>query len=408
MDILHNIKKIRAEFPILSEKIHGKDLVYLDNAASTQKPIQVFNAITEHYSKNNSNIHRGVHLLSQRATENYENARIKVKEFLNANSIQEVIFTRGATESINLVAYSWGRGNIKAGDEILISTMEHHANIVPWQILCKERGAILKIIPIDDNGEIILDEFDNLLSEKTKLVSIVHVSNTLGTINPIQEIIDKSHKVGALVLIDGAQSVPHIKINLQELDCDFFVFSGHKLYAPSGIGVLFAKKSILESMEPYQTGGDMILSVSFENTIYNELPFKFEAGTPNIEGAIGLGAAIDYINALGIENINSYENSLLKYASQKLSEIDDLRIIGTANKKASVISFVLENVHPHDVGTMLDLDGIAIRTGHHCTEPLMKRFNVPATSRASFSFYNTFSEIDILTESIKKVIKMFG
>lgn len=408
MSILQNIDKIRADFPILSEQIHGRDLVYLDNAATTHKPIQVINSISNHYEHNNSNIHRGVHLLSQRATENYENAREKVRNFLNAKSSQEIIFTRGATESINLIASSWGRKNINAGDEILISTMEHHANIVPWQLLCQEKGAILKVIPINDNGEIIFEEFEKLLSEKTKLVSIVHVSNTLGTVNPIEMIIEKAHSFGAKVLIDGAQSVPHFKVDIQKYDCDFFVFSGHKLYAPSGIGVLYAKKEILETMPPYQSGGDMILSVSFEKTTFNELPFKFEAGTPNIEGAIGLGFAIDYITNLGLENIKKYEDELLKYGTEKLSQIIGLRIIGTAKEKAGVISFVLDSVHPHDVGTMLDLDGIAIRTGHHCTEPLMKRFKVPATSRASFAFYNTSQEIDKLAESIQKVIKMFG
>ncbi|MCX6145782.1 MAG: cysteine desulfurase [Candidatus Kapabacteria bacterium] len=408
MSILQNINEIRNDFPILSEQIHGRDLVYLDNAASTHKPLQVINSISNHYEHNNSNIHRGVHLLSQRATENYENAREKVRNFLNAKSTQEIIFTRGATESINLIASSWGRKNINAGDEILISTMEHHANIVPWQLLCQEKGAILKITAINDDGEIIFEEFEKLLSEKTKLVSIVHVSNTLGTVNPIEKIIEKAHSFGAKVLIDGAQSVPHFKVDMQKCNCDFFVFSGHKLYAPSGIGVLYTKKVILESMPPYQSGGDMILSVSFEKTTFNELPFKFEAGTPNIEGAIGLGFAIDYITNLGLENIKKYEDELLKYGTEKLSQINDLRIIGTAKEKAGVISFVLDSVHPHDVGTMLDLDGIAIRTGHHCTEPLMKRFKVPATSRASFAFYNSFQEIDKLTESIQKVIKMFG
>lgn len=407
-NILQNIDKIRAEFPILGREVHESFLVYLDNAATTQKPFQVIDSMLTHYEENNSNIHRGVHLLSQRATENYENAREKVRIFLNAKSTQEIIFTRGATESINLIASSWGRKNINAGDEILISTMEHHANIVPWQLLCKDKGAILKVIPINDDGEIIFEEFEKLLSEKTKLVSIVHVSNTLGTVNPIDKIIKKAHLFGAKVLIDGAQSVPHFQVDMQKYDCDFFVFSGHKLYAPSGIGVLYAKKEILESMPPYQSGGDMILSVSFEQTTFNELPFKFEAGTPNIEGAIGLGFAIDYISNLGLENISKYENELLEYGTEKLSQIEGLRIIGTANEKAGVISFVLDSVHPHDVGTMLDLDGIAIRTGHHCTEPLMKRFKVPATSRASFAFYNTFQEIDKLAESIQKVIKMFG
>lgn len=402
------VEKIRRDFPILSRLIHGKKLVYFDNAATTQKPNQVIETIQNYYTNLNSNIHRGVHYLSEAATKEYECARKIIQNFINAKHLEEIIYTRGTTESINLVASSFGYSNFKGGDEILISAMEHHSNIVPWQIICQRTGAKLKVIPINDNGEIILEEYDKLLNEKTKFVSIVHVSNSLGTINPIKYIIDKAHKFNIPVLVDAAQSIQHLKIDVQELDCDFLAFSGHKIYGPTGIGILYGKKKHLIEMPPYQGGGDMIMSVSFEKTIYNELPYKFEAGTPNIAGVIGLGVAIRYVNNIGIEIIENYEKELLDYATNLLSEMPELKIIGTAENKASVISFIINNAHPHDVGTILDRDGIAIRTGHHCTEPVMRRFNIPATSRASFSFYNTFEEIDVLAKSLKKVINLFN
>jgi len=402
------VEKIRKDFPILSRLIHGKKLVYFDNAATTQKPNQVIETIQNYYTNLNSNIHRGVHYLSEAATKEYECARKIIQNFINAKHLEEIIYTRGTTESINLVANSYGYANFKEGDEILISAMEHHSNIVPWQIICQRTGAILRVVPMNDNGEMILDEFDKLLNEKTKFVSVVHVSNSLGTINPIKYIIEKAHKFNIPVLVDAAQSIQHLKIDVQELDCDFLAFSGHKIYGPTGIGILYGKKKHLIEMPPYQGGGDMILSVSFEKTIYNELPYKFEAGTPNIAGVIGLGVAIRYINNIGIEVIENYEKELLDYATNLLSEMPELKIIGTAENKASVISFIINNAHPHDVGTILDRDGIAIRTGHHCTEPVMRRFNVPATSRASFSFYNTFEEIDVLAKSLRKVINLFN
>lgn len=405
---IFDVEKIRKDFPILSRFVHGKKLVYFDNAATTQKPKQVIETIQNYYSNLNSNIHRGVHYLSEAATKEYECARKIIQNFINAKHLEEIIYTRGTTESINLVASSYGYSNFKEGDEILISAMEHHSNIVPWQIICQRSGAKLKVIPINDNGEIIIEEFDKLLNEKTKFVSIVHVSNSLGTVNPIKYIIDKAHKYDIPVLVDAAQSIQHLKIDVQDLDCDFLAFSGHKIYGPTGIGILYGKKKHLIEMPPYQGGGDMIMSVSFEKTIYNELPYKFEAGTPNIEGVIGLGVAIRYINNIGIEVIDNYEKELLRYATNLLSEMHELKIIGTASEKTSVISFIIDNAHPHDVGTILDREGIAIRTGHHCTEPVMKRFNIPATSRASFSFYNTFEEIDVLAKSLKKVINLFN
>ncbi len=402
-----NVYKIREDFPILQRKVWDKPLIYFDNAATTQKPKQVIKTIESFYKNLNSNIHRGVHYLSQASTTEYECARKIVKVFINAKYEEEIIFTRGATEAINLVAHSYGSVNLRPGDEVLITFMEHHSNIVPWQIICERTGAKLKVVPIDDNGEIIIDEFEKLLSDRTKIVSVVHVSNSLGTVNPIEYIISRSHEVGAVVLIDGAQSIQHIPIDVQKLDCDFFAFSGHKIYAPTGIGVLYGKRSLLEAMPPYQGGGDMILSVSFEKTIYNELPHKFEAGTPNIEGAIGLGSAIRYVQNIGLDVIYKYEKQLLDYATEQISQIPDVEIIGKARNKASLISFVVNNVHPHDIGTLLDRDGIAIRTGHHCTEPVMRRFGVPATSRASFAFYNTFEEIDVLVKSLKKIIEKF-
>lgn len=405
---IFDINKIRADFPTLKVLVRNKPLVYLDNAATTQKPQSVIDSIIDYYTNYNSNIHRGVHLLSQKATDEYEKSRKKIQKFINAKHIEEIIFTRGTTESINLVAHSYGRLVLNEGDEVLISGMEHHSNIVPWQLVCAEKKALLKVIPLNDDGEIIFEEFEKLISEKTKIISIVHISNSLGTINPIEDVIKVAHKNGIPVLIDAAQSVQHLKIDVKTLNCDFLAFSGHKLYGPTGIGALYVKKSILEKMQPYQGGGDMIRSVSFEKTLYNDLPYKFEAGTPNIEGAIGLGYAIDYISSIGLDNIYKYENELLEYGKGILSEIKELRYIGNAKKKSSVLSFDINGIHPHDIGTMLDMDGVAIRTGHHCTEPVMRRYGVPATSRASISFYNTKEELNVLADSIRKVIKMFS
>ncbi|MGB9851983.1 MAG: SufS family cysteine desulfurase [Candidatus Kapaibacteriota bacterium] len=402
-----NVELIRKDFPILKRTIRDKPLIYFDNAATTQKPKQVIDAIVNYYTNLNSNIHRGVHYLSQAATTEYECARRIVQSFINARFEEEIVYTRGATEAINLVASSYGENFLKEGDEVLITHMEHHSNIVPWQIVCSKTGAKLKVVPINDKGELILEDYDKLLNERTKIVSVVHISNSLGTINPVEHIIEKAHKVGALVLVDGSQSIQHIPIDVQKMDCDFFVFSGHKIYAPTGIGVLYAKKHLLEAMPPYQGGGDMILSVTFEKTIYNIVPHKFEAGTPNIEGAIGLGSAIRYVQNIGLDVIYAYESMLLNYATEKILEIPEVKIIGNASNKASLISFVVENVHPHDIGTLLDRDGIAIRTGHHCTEPVMRRYGVPATSRASFAFYNTLEEIDIFVNSLKKIISKF-
>jgi cysteine desulfurase/selenocysteine lyase len=403
-----DIKKIREDFPILKTVIRGKPLCYLDNAATTQKPQQVIDVLSDYYTSMNSNIHRGVHTLSERATAAFEEARVKVKNFINAKSEKEIIFTRGTTESINLVASSFGRSNLSEGDEILITGMEHHSNIVPWQLIAAEKNAVLKVVPITDTGELILDEFEKLISERTKIISVVYVSNSLGTINPVEKIIEIAHKHGVPVLLDAAQAVSHIPVDMQKLDCDFFAFSGHKLYGPTGIGVLYGKEKLLEQMPPFMGGGDMISKVTFTKTTYNELPFKFEAGTSNIADAIGLGAAIDYIKSIGLDSISKYEKHVLDYATDALSNVEGLRIIGTAPEKSSVISFVLKNVHPHDVGTFLDYEGIAVRTGHHCTQPLMDRFNIPATSRASFGMYNTVEEADILVKGIKKVIEAFS
>lgn len=402
-----DVYRIRKDFPILHRLVRDKPLIYFDNAATTQKPRQVIDAIVNYYSHLNSNIHRGVHYLSQAATTEYECARRIIKSFINAKHEEEIIYTRGATEAINLVAFSYGEAFLKEGDEVLITYMEHHSNIVPWQIVCEKTGAKLKVVPIDDNGEIIIEEFDNLLNDRTKIVSVVHISNSLGTINPIEYIIERAHLYGAVVLIDGSQSIQHIPIDVQKLDCDFFVFSGHKIYGPTGIGVLYGKKHLLEKMPPYQGGGDMILSVSFEKTIYNVVPHKFEAGTPNIEGAIGLASALRYVQNIGLDVIYDYESKLLNYATNRILEIPEVKIIGNAKNKASLISFVVNDVHPHDIGTLLDRDGIAIRTGHHCTEPVMRRYGVPATSRASFAFYNTYEEIDFFINSLKKVISKF-
>lgn len=402
------IEKIRADFPILAEKIRGKDLVYLDNAASCQKPNAVIDAISDLYRHDYANIHRGVHTLSVRATDKFEGARTKVKDFINAASEKEIIFVRGATEAVNLVAQSYGRANIRAGDEILITAMEHHSNIVPWQLLCEQTGAVLKVAPINLKGELIYDEFEALLSDKTRLVAVAHMSNALGTINPVGRIIAAAHARNIPVLLDGAQAIPHMKVDVRALDCDFYVFSGHKLYGPSGIGVLYGKQALLEAMPPYQGGGDMIRKVTFEKSEYNKLPYKFEAGTPSIADVVGLGAAIDYLNAIGMDSIAAYEAELLDYATEQARKIKGLRIIGEAEHKGAILSFVLDNIHPHDIGTMLDSLGIAIRAGHHCAMPVMDFYGVPATARASFAMYNTRAEIDVLMRGIESLIKVFG
>lgn len=404
----YDVQKIREDFPILKTFVHDKPLVYLDNAATTQKPQYVIDKTNNYYEKYNANIHRGVHALSQEATEAFESARIKIKTFINALGKNEIIFTRGTTESINLVAQSYGRKNFNEGDEVIISQMEHHSNIVPWQLICDERKAKLRVIPISDKGELIFEEFEKLLNEKTKFVSIVYASNSLGTVNPVKRIIDLAHSYNVPVLIDAAQAVNHLKIDVQKLDCDFLAFSGHKLYGPTGIGVLYGKVNLLDAMPPYQGGGDMISKVTFEKTLYNELPHKFEAGTPDIAGAIGLGAAIEYVENIGLENIAMHENKLLKYATDQISELNGLKLIGTASNKISVLSFTFENVHPHDVGTFLDFEGVAIRTGHHCTQPIMDRYCIPATSRASFGMYNTMHEVDVLVAGLKKILEVFG
>jgi cysteine desulfurase / selenocysteine lyase len=403
-----DVEKIRRDFPVLRQTVNGKPLVYLDNAATSQKPEAVIERLEKYYREENANIHRGVHMLSEKATDEYEKARHKIQNFLNAREAREILFVRGTTEAINLVAQTFGRQNIRAGDEILISTLEHHSNIVPWQMLREQTGATLRVIPINDAGELLMDEFEKLLSKKTKLVSVGHISNALGTINPIEKIIEKAHGAGAKVLIDGAQGVPHRKVDVQALDCDFYAFSGHKVYGPTGIGVLYGKADLLQAMPPYQGGGDMISQVTFEKTTYNVIPYKFEAGTPHIAGAIGLGEAIDYLNALDLHAVGDYEHALLSYATESLSAIPGLKIIGTARNKAGVISFTLEGIHPHDIGTILDQDGIAIRTGHHCAMPLMLRLGLPATARASLSFYNTRKEIDVLVKGIQKVKEVFA
>jgi len=403
-----DVERIRKDFPVLDQTVHGKPLVYLDNAATSQKPLAVIEAEEHFYRRDNSNIHRGVHELSERATKSYEDARVTAQRFLNARDSREIIFVRGATEAINLVAHSFGRKNVEAGDEILITAMEHHSNIVPWQMLCEEKGARLRVAPINDRGELLFDEFEKLLGPKTRLAAVVHVSNVLGTINPVREMIAAAHRKNVPVLLDGAQAAPHLKVDVQALDCEFYTFSAHKLYGPTGVGVLYGKVDLLDAMPPYQGGGDMISSVSFEKTIYNSLPYKFEAGTSNIAGVIGMGAAIDYLNRTGMENIGAYEDELLAYATAAVSRIPGLKIIGTAEKKAGVISFVMEGIHPHDVGTVLDQEGIAVRTGHHCAQPLMERFSIPATTRASFAFYNTKKEIDALVAGIQKVKELLG
>lgn len=403
-----DVDSVRADFPILQRLVNGRPLVYLDNAATTQKPNAVIDNLRHYYENENANIHRGLYFLSEVATDAFETARLKVKEFINAMSASEIIFVKGATEAINLVATSLCRADyFKDGDEIILTEMEHHANIVPWQLICKNKKLKIKVVPIDDNGELEIDKLDQLITEKTKLLSCVYISNSLGTINPVKKIIEKAHSKNVPVLIDGAQAAPHLKVDVQDLDCDFFVFSGHKVYGPTGIGVLYGKTEYLNMMPPYQGGGDMIREVTFEKTTFEDLPTKFEAGTPNIAGGIGLGATIDYLNEFDFDEITEYENELLVYGTEKLSEIEGLRIIGNAKEKASVISFVIDGIHPYDIGTIVDTHGIAIRTGHHCTQPIMRRYDVPATARASFSFYNTREEIDKLAEGLRKVIKMF-
>ena len=400
-----SLENIREEFPILHQKINGEDLVYLDNAASTQKPKAVINAIKDYYENDHSNVHRGVHTLSVRATEAYENAREKVSQFVNSPNKNQIIFTKGTTESINLIAGSL-INLIEKNDEILITAMEHHSNIVPWQELCKRTGAILKIIPINDNGEILIDKYTEMVTNKTKLVSVVHLSNTLGTINPIEEIIDTAKLNNAITVIDGAQSAGHLLVDVQELDCDFYLFSGHKVFGPTGIGVLYGKENILNQIDPYQFGGEMILKVTFDETTYNGLPHKFEAGTPNIAGAVGIGASIDFINSLDREVCHQYEMSLHDYALEKLEQFDNIRIIGKSSKKSAIISFVIDGIHPHDIGTIINQKGIAVRTGHHCTMPLMDFYGIPGTVRASFSIYNNHAEVDKLIDAIKLAIKM--
>ncbi len=405
---LLDIESIRKDFPLLARKVHGKPLVYFDNGATSQKPQAVIDALNRYYTEENSNIHRGVHYLSELATSLYEEARKKLRRFVNARRLEEIIFVRGTTEAINLVAQSYGRKFLGAGDEIIVSAMEHHSNIVPWQMLCEQVGARLRVIPINHDGYLLLDEFRRLLNDRTKFVSVTHVSNALGTVTPVQEIVRLAHEKGLPVLLDGAQAVPHLTVDVQEIGCDFYAFSGHKMFGPTGVGVLYGRAELLDKMPPYQGGGDMISLVTFEKTHYNVLPYKFEAGTPHIAGGIGLGAAVDYLAGLDWDQVAAHERDLLEYATQAITRIDGLRIIGTAKEKAGVISFILDHVHAHDVGTILDQEGVAVRAGHHCAMPVMQRFGVPATTRASFAFYNTRAEIDVLVSALHRVLKVFG
>lgn len=402
-----DVERIRRDFPILHQEVHGKPLVYLDNAASSQRPRQVIEAISRYYEHDHANVHRGVHTLSQRATDAYEGARDKVRRFINAASAKEIIFVRGTTEAINLVAQSFARPRLQAGDEILISWLEHHANIVPWQLVCEQTGATLKVIPIDANGDVDFDKFQSLIGPQTKLLALAHVSNALGTIVPVERFIAVAKRLGVPVLLDGAQAVPHTTVDMQALGCDFYCFSAHKMCGPTGVGVLYGREALLRAMSPWQGGGDMILSVSFTKTTYNELPWKFEAGTPNIAGVIGLGAAIDYLSDLGMSRIANYEHELLEYANASLNAMDGVKLIGTAANKAAVVSFALQGIHPHDIGTILDMEGVAIRTGHHCAMPVMDFFAVPATARASFAFYNTRAEVDRLAAALRRTQEMF-
>ena len=403
-----DIDRIRNDFPLLRTLVNGHPLVYLDNAATSQKPNVVIDALSDYYQEYNSNIHRGVHYLSQKATDAYEESRSKTAKFIHARKSEEIIFVRGTTEAINLVAQTYGRKHLQAGDEVLVTAMEHHSNIVPWQMICEERGATLAVVPMSDEGDLDLVAYQQLLRKKTKIVALTHVSNALGTINPVKEMIEMAHSKGIIVLIDGAQAIPHMEVDVRDLGCDFYAFSGHKMFGPTGIGVLYGRAELLESMPPYQGGGDMIKSVSFEKTLYNDIPHKFEAGTPNISGGIALGVAVDYMNALDRGSVGEYEDSLLEYATAQLSSIRGLNIVGTSKHKTSVLSFVLEGIHPHDIGTILDAEGIAIRTGHHCAQPVMTRFGIPATARASFAPYNTFQEVDALVRGVYKVIEVFG
>jgi len=403
-----DVTRIRQDFPLLRQSVNGHPLVYLDNAATSQKPQVVIDSLVDYYTTENSNVHRGVHTLSQMATEDYEGSRSKIRRLLNAEKDEEIIFVRGTTEGINLVAQTFGRQNIRQGDEIIISCLEHHSNIVPWQMLCEERGAVLKVVPINDDGELLMEEYEAMLGPRTKLVSMLQISNALGTINPAKQVVELAHGRGIPVLLDGAQAAPHMPVDVRDLDCDFYVFSGHKLYGPTGIGILYGKADMLNAMPPFQGGGDMIKSVTFEKTLYNDLPYKFEAGTPNIAGAIGLGAAVDYVTNIGLDRISAYEKGLLEYGTECLSSIEGLRLIGTAARKAAILSFVMDKAHPHDIGTILDSQGVAIRTGHHCTQPLMDRLGIAATARASMSFYNTRAEIDELVKGIDRVIEVFS
>ena len=403
-----DVEKVRKDFPILGQEVRGKPLVYLDSAATSQKPRAVIDAVARYYLQDNANVHRGVHLLSERATKEYEGAREKVRRFINAARAEEIIFVRGTTEAINLVAQTYGRTRVRAGDEVLITEMEHHSDIVPWQLLCEEKGAVLRVAPIDDDGQLLVDELQRMLGPRTRLLALAHVSNTLGTINPVRRIVEIAHRQGIPVLLDGAQAAPHFPIDVRALDCDFYAFSGHKLFGPTGIGVLYGRSELLEEMPPWQGGGDMISSVTFEKTTWNKLPYKFEAGTPDIAGAIGLGAAIDYVSALGLPAIAAHEHDLLGYATEALHQIPGLRLVGTAKEKASVLSFLFGEVHPHDIGTILDREGIAIRTGHHCAQPLMRRLGIAATARASLAFYNRREDVDALVAGLHKVQGVFG
>ena len=405
---IFDVEKIRADFPILKTIVHGKPLCYLDNAATTQKPQVVIDKLVEYYSTMNANIHRGVHYLSELSTKEFEDARTKIRNFFNAKSEKEIIFTKGTTDSLNLAATAFGRGKLKSGDEIIITGMEHHSNIVPWQLIAKDKNVKLRVVPITDTGEIIFEEFEKMINENTKLVSVVYVSNSLGTVNPVEKIIETAHRFGIPVILDAAQAIQHLNIDVQKLDCDMLAFSGHKIYGPTGIGVLYGKEKLLNELPPYQGGGDMIANVTFEETTFNSLPYKFEAGTSNIADAIGLGTAIEYISSVGIDAIARHESELLAYATEKVSELKDVKIIGNAKKKSSVLSLVINNIHPHDVGTFLDFEGVAVRTGHHCTQPVMDRYNIPATTRASFAMYNTKEEVDTLVNSLKKIIEVFN
>jgi cysteine desulfurase / selenocysteine lyase len=405
---LLDVDKVRADFPILETRVHGHGLVYLDNAATSQKPRAVIDALVQYYEHTNANIHRGVHYLSQLATEDYEAGRRTVQKFIHAGDASEIVFTRGTTEGINLVAQTWGRRHVGAGDEVLVTAMEHHSDIVPWQMLCEQNGAKLRVAPINDRGELIVDELAQRIGPRTKIVALAHVSNALGTINPVKKIAALAHARGAVVVVDGAQAVPHLAVDVQDLDCDFYAFSAHKMYGPTGIGALYGKAALLEAMPPYQGGGDMIASVTFEKTTYNKVPHKFEAGTPDMAGVAGLKAAIEYMQSLGLDKIAAHEHDLLEYATQRVSEIEGVKLIGTAAEKASVLSFTFEGVHPHDIGTILDQEGIAVRTGHHCAQPVMERYGIPATVRASFAAYNTRSEVDALVRGLRKVREVFA